>query len=117
MHGSVVVVREPTGYEAVALWSKKGEAVHVLWLGFISRERAECMEVGGWGKMPAVAVTKDSRLICGWKPALPDQYVLCYRVPSTKCESEWGAYAVTDVAGWPIVLTPPYTNRSKIAAA
>src|SRR5690606_37036848 len=115
MHGSIVVVREPSGYEAIPLWSKKGTAIPVLWLGFIPKERAEKMTNGGWGKMPAKAVTKDSRPACGWKALEPHQYVLCYRVPDGRSESGWGAYSATNVAGWPIVITPPYTTGARAA--
>jgi len=109
MHGSIVVVREPTGHEAITLWSKNGVAIPVLWLGFLPKARADAMTGGGWGKMPAVAVTNDSRPMSGWRPVEPHQFVLCYRVPSSHSTSGWGAYAVIDALGWPIVMTPPYT--------
>lgn len=116
MHGSVVVVREPTGYEAIQLWSKQGTPITVLWLGFLPKESAQKMNTGGWGKMPAKAVTKDNRPIAGWRPLEPHQYVLCYRVQDGRSGSGWGAYAVTDVSGWPIVITPPYTTGQRAAA-
>jgi len=109
MKGSIAVIREPTGHEAITLWSKKGEAIPVLWLGWMPKSKAEAMTIGGWGKMPAVAVTNDSSPMGGWRDVLPHQFVLCYRVPSPQSTTGWGAYAVTDNMGWPIVMTPPYT--------
>lgn len=114
MHGTIVVVRDPKGFEAINLWSKKGTLIEVLWLGFMTRYSADMMTGGGWGRMPAVAVSSASTPICGWRPVEPDQFVLCYRVPQPQVPSGWGAYAILDVEGWPIVMTPrPTVNSPK----
>lgn len=117
MHGSIVVIRNPTGYEAIPLWSKKGDLIPVQWLGFVNEREVNKLGAGGWGKMPAVAVSCAMTPICGWREVNTDQYVLCYRVPHPGCESGWGAYVVTDMLAWPVVITPPYTVPSTMQKA
>lgn len=99
---AVVVNEEPDGVVEVRM--RDGDFTRITWLGFVCEPGVKFIAGARPGKIIAADVTNTCGRLADWRGVRRDQYVRGLIVQLTCTYKKYGAYAVVDRDGWPVVM-------------